>query len=152
MKITIDISDFYLDPEDQKGLENELKNHVKREVVKEIHKSISDKVKEQITDAISNEIQVSIKPIIDKTLSDLVDSSLIKPRGENEMLIKDYIKKIFENNNGWGSPEEKIKTLAKAYGDEMKKRYDLLFASQLVAKINENGLLKEDVAKKLLEQ
>lgn len=39
---------------------------------------------------------------------------------------------------------------AKDFGKEMKERYDLLFASQLVAKMSETGLLKEDVAKLLL--
>lgn len=34
---------------------------------------------------------------------------------------------------------------------ELKDRYDLLFASHLVTKMNENGMLREDVAKTLLE-
>ncbi len=151
MKIIVDLEDFYLDNEDSQSLEEGLKNHLKREVIKEIQKSISEQVKVQVTDAITAEIQLSIKPIIDKTLSDLIEVGKIQPRGENEITISAYVKKLFETNNGWGSPDEKIKNLAKAYGDEMKKRYDLLFASQLVAKIHENGLLKEDVAKKLLE-
>lgn len=32
----------------------------------------------------------------------------------------------------------------------MKQRYDLLFASQIVAKLDEHGLLKEDIAELLL--
>jgi hypothetical protein len=35
---------------------------------------------------------------------------------------------------------------------ELKERYDLLFASQIVSKLHENGMLKEDVAKLLLTQ
>lgn len=48
------------------------------------------------------------------------------------------------------SMEKLIKSLAKDFANEMKERYDLLFASQLVAKMSETGLLKEDVAKLLL--
>ena len=32
----------------------------------------------------------------------------------------------------------------------MKQRYDLLFASQIVAKLDEHGLLNEDIAELLL--
>ena len=67
------------------------------------------------------------------------------------MTLKEYILYQIQNNTGWNSPNENIKKLAQKFGEEMKNRYDLLFASQLVAKMNENGLLKEDVAKKLLD-
>ena len=77
---------------------------------------------------------------------------LKSPKNSNEkMTLKEYILYQIQNNTGWNSPNENIKKLAQKFGEEMKNRYDLLFASQLVAKMNESGLLKEDVAKKLLD-
>ena len=41
--------------------------------------------------------------------------------------------------------------LAVAQAKEAKDRYDLLFASQLVAKMNDSGLLRDDVARLLFQ-
>lgn len=43
-----------------------------------------------------------------------------------------------------------IAKTACSHADDLKKRYDMLFASGIVQKMHENNLLKEDVAAKLL--
>jgi hypothetical protein len=45
-----------------------------------------------------------------------------------------------------------IETNTKLFSAEFKDRYDLLFASQLVSKMNAVGLLKDDVAKLLIDK
>lgn len=55
----------------------------------------------------------------------------------NDSKLKEYLNKA-------------VKTAGDAIGKELKERYDLLFASQIVSKLHENGMLKEDVAKILL--
>ena len=65
--------------------------------------------------------------------------------------IADYITERFAYQSGWGSPNEAIDKLAKQFGDELKKRYDIAFATQIVKRMNENGLLKDESIIKLLD-
>jgi hypothetical protein len=70
---------------------------------------------------------------------------------DGEISIETYIKNKFQNDSGWSSPNDRIEKLAKSFADEMKKRYDLLFATQIVSKMSTNGLLKDDVLKQLVQ-
>jgi len=57
---------------------------------------------------------------------------------------------LLQANNGWNSIGEHVSRVGKQLGDELKKRYDVAFANQIVVRIHEQGLLKDDVAKLLL--
>jgi hypothetical protein len=70
---------------------------------------------------------------------------------DKDVTIEEHIKYKFEKDSGWSSPNAKIEKLAKGFAEEMKKRYDLLFATQIVSKMGENNLLKDDVMKQLVE-
>lgn len=111
-----------------------------------IETEITNVVKEQIEETLREQIQVLVADVI-STGEIRVDSY-----SDNKIPIKDWIKKKFNGNCGYGSAENQIKELAKKFGDEMKQRYDLLFASQIVAKLDEHGLLKEDIAKLLIDK
>lgn len=110
----------------------------------QIENEITNSVKKQVEETLKEQIQVLVTDVI-STGKIRVDSY-----SDNEIPIEDWIKKKFNGNCGYGSAENQIKELAKKFGDEMKQRYDLLFASQIVAKLDEHGLLKEDIAGLLL--
>ena len=149
MKFTIEVEDFYLDGED--SLEANLKDYIKRDVVSQIEKNIRTKVEDQIQREVHLEVEKTFVRKIRDAVTEIVGTEKIKGSNGVEITLSDYIKNKFQNNTDWRSPDDTIKALAKKFGDEMKARYDLLFASQIVQKLHENGLLKEDVAKKLLE-
>jgi hypothetical protein len=90
---------------------------------------------------------------IQKQVDLFVETGKIKGRYSNdkEVTVLEYIQADFNANSGYSSPKDQIQNLAKKFGDELKQRYDLLFASQIVAKLSENGLLKDSVVKMLLE-
>lgn len=97
-------------------------------------------------------MEETLKEQIQVLVTDVISTGKIRvdSYSDNEIPIEDWIKKKFNGNCGYGSAENQIKELAKKFGDEMKQRYDLLFASQIVAKLDEHGLLKEDIAGLLL--
>lgn len=148
MKITVEVSEFYLD--EDLNLEESLKNNVKNEVLKAIQKSIHDKVEDQITRQVKIQIEKKLLKTIDKEISANIDNGIIKQNGK-EVKIVDYIKDLFQNSHGWNSPTDKIKLLSKQFGEELKARYDLTFASHIVARLNDNGMLKDGVAKLIIE-
>ena len=52
----------------------------------------------------------------------------------------------------YNNQKDLIEKLAKNYSTEMKNRYDMMFASQLVIKLNEQGMLKEGVFESLMKK
>ena len=141
MKFTIEVEDFYMDSDDEQNLEKDLKSYIIRDVTNQIMKSIKEKV--DVEDNMFRFMNISIEEII--------QTEKIK-KDNKEITLVEYIKDHFQNRNSYRSADEVITREAEKFAKEMKNRYDLLFASQLVAKMSNAGMLKEDVAKILLEQ
>lgn len=148
MKITIDVSEFYLG--EDTDLEQGLKDYVSGQVIKHIFKSIEKRVEEHIERRVKDEIEQKLSRFINKTIEDLIATESIIRDGKTTT-IADHIKNQFQNGYGWNNPQEAIKKLADQFGKELKARYDLQFASHVVAKLNEQGMLKDDIAKLILE-
>ena len=150
MKITIDVSEFWLE---EGELEEGLKIHIKHDVLETIRKEIKDKVDLHIAAAIKQEIEGRMSEIIDSQLSAFVAEGVIGARSGREAVpFNQHFKELFESNTGWNSPTQKIADLAKKFGDELKARYDVVFANRIVVKLNEQGMLKEDVVRLLISQ
>ena len=150
INVTIDLDDLWTD---ESSISEEISMEIKRKVLDEIWNKLKPAVEDQITRATKNEVEKMYCRKISTFIDEFFETGKLKsPKNSNEkMTLKEYILYQIQNNTGWNSANENIKKLAQKFGEEMKNRYDLLFASQLVAKMNENGLLKEDVAKKLLD-
>lgn len=153
MKFTVEIDEFWLD-EDSNGFEEELKESIKNDVCHQIKKLMLTSIETEITNVVKEQIEETLKEQIQVLVADVISTGEIRvdSYSDNKIPIKDWIKKKFNGNCGYGSAENQIKELAKKFGDEMKQRYDLLFASQIVAKLDEHGLLKEDIAKLLIDK
>ena len=150
MKISVDISDFYLD-EDQ-DIESGLKSYIVNTVIQEIQKSIKERVEKQITLEVKDVVEKTMYQKVTKAISEVIKTAVFKRRGSNEMgTIEDYVKDCINYQSNWNGFDEQIKKLAQANVKEMKDRYDLLFASQIVTKLGENGLLNNEAAKLLLK-
>lgn len=148
MKIIVDLEDFWLD--DEQELIPELQNHVKNTVIREIGESIKKQVDAFMDREIKGEIQKQLEIRVKLLMDAYLETGKVKGAYSNdpEMTIPQWMAKKLADSRS--DVQTYIERQAKAQGEELKKRYDLLFASQIVAKINEQGLLKEDVAKLLL--
>lgn len=151
MKFTVEIEEFWMD-EDAGTLDEQLKSYIVHDVLMQIKKDIKEKIETEISFQVKQQFEHCMYEYIQKEVKDFISEGKIRTSSYNkeEILIKDWIKERFTGDTGYNNPEQVIKSLAKDFGKEMKERYDLLFASQLVAKMSETGLLKEDVAKLLL--
>lgn len=150
MKISIDISDFYLDEED--NIEQSLKDYIKRDVLQQISNSIKEKVNTQVLMEVKDIVEKNMYKDISAAIKETVATCKMQSKKERgkEVTMEEYVKECFTDTNSYNSFDDTIKKIASAFAIEMKGRYDLFFASQLVAKMNDNGLLKEDIAKLLL--
>lgn len=149
MKIQIEIDDFYLDNED---IEQSLKDFLIKECVNKISKSIEKKIDDQIERTVKNMLEKAmIKQIALKVDTFLIEGKVKSRRSSELVPILKAIEEEYEYGSGWQSIKEAIGKKAQTFAEDLKKRNDFLFASQIVAKLNDNGLLKENVAKMLLE-
>lgn len=152
MKITVEMDDFWMN--DEESLSEKLNEYVVRKVLDEVSKHIKDKVETQITMQVKDTVEKSMYRQINEAIANTIAvgkvKSLVSPY--EPVPIEEFIKQKFEKETGWNSFDSKIKEIATKHSADMKARYDLLFASQLVAKMTENGLLKKDVAKLLLDK
>lgn len=152
MKFTIEVEDFYL--EEDRDLAPALKSYIINDVVQKIHKSIKDKVEEHVTKEVKAQVEQSLYRKISTLVGEIIATDKVKGRYSNEpdMTLQEYVHDQFKNNSGYNSIQDNIKKLANAFAEDMKKRFDLLYASQIVAKMSDHGLLKDDAVKLLLSQ
>lgn len=150
MKFTIELEDFYTDEDDSDSLEDSLKKHIITDVTYKIQASIKDKVDKQITEKVSAIVEEKITSVIDSKLSELVETGMIQ-RNRKEISIVDFIKDEFERTHGWSNPISQIEKIAKNFGQELKLQYNNAFANKIVMNMKEQGLLKDEVVKILLE-
>jgi hypothetical protein len=99
---------------------------------------------------VSNEINNKVNYKINELVSEIVATDAITKDGKTTSIIQ-YVRDTFERNIGWGSPNKKIEELGDKFGNELKQRYDTAFATRIVMRLNEQGMLKEDVVKKLID-
>jgi hypothetical protein len=151
MKFTVELKEFWLNEEEE--LEPALKKHVVQTVVREILKSVETKINDAVTIEVKRQIDATISRKIQSMVANSIKNDKFKGEYSSDGLVtmEEIIKKRLSNTSGFQNPQEIIKKIADNFGSELKKRYDLLFASQIVASLSTNGLLKDDAVKLLLE-
>jgi len=147
MRFTVDIEDFWLD--EGEDIEPALKEHIIVSVVSKIDEKLSIKIKESITEVAKLEIEKKFSEKTSKVVDEFIKNGKITHYSQ-ERTVEEHIKYLFNDTNGWGTPHEMLKKLAKEFGDELKNRYDLFFATQIVKKLADSGLLAEGIAKSLI--
>lgn len=153
MKITIDLDDFWLE-EDNGTLNEQIKQHITHTVKTEVYNSIKVQVKELSEQIIKKQIEESIKDTINNNVLEFIAENKFCKRYSNndKITLSEYVlDELSRATIDRNYIAEYVKKEGEKHGSDLKKRYDMLFASGIVAKMHENGLLKEDVASKLLE-
>lgn len=177
INVTVDLEDLYDEVSNEYDgsvsvnqlILDEIESRVKQEVWSEFRTRTLDEFKTKINNELSKGKETELNRIITKVFTEkkikAKDSSKNSP--EEMVTLFEYIEdKITKDYFSTGNNAEEIlrsklrdfqvvfeKSVSNAadkIGNELKDRYDLLFASQLVAKMNEVGLLKTDVANLLL--
>ena len=147
MKIQINVSDFYLDDDD--NLEEGLKRHIMNEAINSIFQKIKDKVAVEIKQGVEDQVLANLSSEIAKAVKD----GKIKNKSNNTLVtVKEYVADclVSSSESSWQSFEKIIKDISKNFCDEMRRRYDVSFASNIVAKLIDNKLIKDDAVKMLL--
>ena len=149
MKIIVDIEEFWTE-EDGENLSVSLKHSVKGAVISEIQTRIKSQVDKEITEKCTAFIQDKLSKLIESKLTEIFATETIRVNSQ-EILIADHVKSLFDRNHGWNSPNEIMKKIADNFCKELKAQYNNVFATKIVLSLKDQGMLKEDVAKLLLQ-
>lgn len=147
MKFTFEIDDDWME---ERYLSEVLTAELQRQVIHAILKHLDERISKEITKKVEETITAMISPRIDGAISEFVAKGTMLKNGQ-EISVVDHLRALFQGAGGWNNIGDHVARQAKAIGDELKKRYDVAFANQIVVRIHEQGLLKEDVAKLLLQ-
>lgn len=177
INVTVDLEDLYDEISNEhdghasvnKLILDEIRYRVKSEVWGEFRKTTLDEFKTKINNELSKGKDAELNRIITKVFTEKKIKTRDGSKNSPEELVTlfEYIEdRLTKDYFSMGNTAEDVlrdkirsmqvdieKNISKAadkIGNELKDRYDLLFASQLVAKMNEVGLLKTDVANLLL--
>ena len=150
MKFTVEIEDGWIE-------DGELNAELKRQVISGIVNQITPVLAEGHIRLIGETAKKNIIKIFDdaankETEKFILEGKVKSDRGNGLVTVQEFIKEKFDSSNSYSSQKELIEKLAKNYSIEIKNRYDMMFASQLVIKMSEQGLLKEGVLQSLMDK
>lgn len=158
MKITIDLEDLVNDliedgGEDQFNLKEGIKTSIIRSVAYQRFDKEIESMREQAKNLFKGKISEKIDEVVAKQVERIIKEDKFKYNSyEDEKTLSEYIKDRYIASTRSGvNLDEITKKIANKAAEELKDRYDLLFASQMVSRLDQLGLLKEDAAKILLE-
>lgn len=133
-------------------LNKSIKGHITNTVINDLMPKMKASIESGITKKIDDILTEKIDSTIDKTLQNILeDESFIFNMNREKGTIKDHIKRKFEESGNWNRPREALDQVAKKYAQEMKAQYNNIFAAQVVDNMRQQGLLKDDFAKLLVD-
>jgi len=149
LNIVIDLSDIYT--EDEKDVKQAIKDEIYYQVSSEVKKTVKIDIEKIVSDAKKIVVKELAELNIQELVKECVDNSDIKYGHREQLPIKEYIAYEFKENSHFRDPKRIIEDKVGKYAKELRDRYDLVFAAQVVNKLSEQGLLNDDELKKLIQ-
>jgi len=154
INVEVDLSSFYSE-DDNASFTEQIKQHIAWDVKQQVLEDFKKKIGDEFSTQIKSQIEVAKKDLITNTLNNLISEQKIKKYGDNMVSVSEYlneeIRRIVLNEREIKDfLDKQVKNIRDVVMNDLKERYDLMFASQLISKMNDNGMLKDDVAKLLL--
>ena len=137
----------------------DLKEEITREIVRlakdQVLKKITEPVRMNIHDQVKGLVISEYGKIVSNKVDEFVKNGTVKQYSNSgeDIPVNSWIEKTFKDKFDSGSELKGIVTKkCDEISKEIKERYDLFFASSLVSKLNEQGLLKDGVFKALMSK
>ena len=135
------------------SISEQLQQSIQNHLVYQLKKEIEEKTMNAISTAVRTSIEVQMNEIIAMKIKDVVETNKIKPQWGSELItIDEHINYVFGKTDVSKRTNDFIEKCCKSFVDELKKSYDLAFASHIVKNMQANNLLKENVAELLLNE
>jgi hypothetical protein len=158
VKVEIDLGKEFPEYDEEgvtigQSIQDAITHSVVQKVLPLIRADSKDIANNLALNALNEQKEEAIQAVID----DLIKNKKVKKAysGDQMLSYSEYIEQELErqymnDRSMRNTLDEIVGKLSKQFSAELKNRYDILFASQIVSKLNEQGMLKEDVARILL--
>ena len=153
MKFTIELEDFWM--EEEGTIEEQLKEHITHSVISEIRTKLKDQIDTTITKVVKEQFENSLESEIAMITRAVIESETVKTgsgKDSPRIAIKDWIIQKIESKDSWNNPQKELQKFAAKYMDEIKAQYDFIYASSVVQKMGELGMLKDDKMAEILNK
>lgn len=154
MKIEIDLKEFWLEEEDiGRTVAETIKRDIVYQVKNEVLQHIREKLSAELSTLILNEYNRTLADILQAELTAIIDADNFVTVNGQKLPFKEYIlSRLAGQYSRMDYVQNTFDTVAKQFAANMKTQYDQVFATQIVKRIGEQGMLRDDVAKLLLGQ
>ncbi len=165
IKVEIDVSDLVAETEEygvynlKEELENSIRNEIKHSVVTQLRTLVLDTFKSDLQSQIAKDLPNTVQLVLDELSNQTmtIPSAKILENGEwknvEDITMADYIKSRVHQNlfdtNIKREFDRHIDKIASVAVNQFRNQFDQYFATQIVKKMGEQGLLKEDIGKML---
>lgn len=167
IKVEIDVSDLIVETEEygEYSLKEELENSIRSEVVNNIKTQLKSLVIDKFKSDLQDQISKDLPEMVQQILEQIANQTLLLPSanictGEGKTELKEnvtisefLISRVFQNlfsTNARKEFELQVDRISKSSISQFRDQFDQYFATQIVMKMGEQGLLKEDVGKMLI--
>ena len=154
IKVELDLSEIF-DENEELNLHELIKERIIRECAVYAERVLVPDIRQEAVNIIHRSMTEHFEDFIKSYFEKLETSSekIIRHGGVNYS-FSEYFKELISyeaRNRINNSIEAIVKKNAERIKDELTKRYDMLFATQIVQRMAKTGMLKEGLAKNFLE-
>lgn len=145
IKIELSLRDIYPHSDDcsfYEAVEAEIKDMIKRETIKCFSSEIKGGLMREIVDNLQTQYDEKIKDRIEKE----IETGIFKINGKDVYLAEKIEQKVnyyLCNYSVESKIEKMVERLFLKTIEDLENRYDIHFATQIIKKINDLGLLKD---------
>lgn len=160
IKIEVDVNDLLEEiiddvrhtGEGESRLKNYIISDIERAVTSFFYQKLEKDLKETMSNKVKNMVEEKVENSLNEKVSKFLEEGTVKKDYSNEQVpVEEWIKSCFEDRRNFRELKTAVENKSDLYVKEIKDRYDMLFATQIVQKMNEQGLLKEGIYKSLIE-
>lgn len=149
------MSEYHYEDGSSQTLSDEIVGDIKRSVKKTVLDSLKGQIDTEIVDQVKAKLVLDLNSHIQGEISKVTPDIKFKwdRYDEEERTISEHLKHIFEKADRSSNQcvQKHISEQSEAMIKQLKDGYDLYFASQIVSKLSDKGMLSEDIAKSLVE-
>lgn len=156
--IEFDFEDMYAEYDDHGcNLNDIVKDHIITGVKNFIWKDFQEKALTEFSTEVRKELDsVQKGRIQEMTINFFENSKVRRDYGGDMVTMKEAVEKMLSqasvnNSDFMTRVQSHINSEAKKIGEELRKRYDVMFASQIVVQLSEQGLLKDGMSNLLAQ-
>lgn len=158
LKIEIDLSDLYAEVEcgesnhGEFNMQDLFRDAIKAEVKAECRNMIREEVKVQARHFVVNELAPEMRAEIKTHIKEFLATKELSLTSYNGKTVDQCLEAHFSDLIGRGPLIDEVRELAKRWGVELKRQYDIAYANKLVQTLNDQGLLLPNVGQLLLDK